>query len=191
MRIRIHRTDGKTGSYSKADPRRAAMLRQRLDPNAIFNSGPIVIGVLNPFSVLNPDEICWIEVESDPPTPLLHAQGIEQVHRLSSRDEYEGMLARQWPRWRTNMHHKPGELFEALIELSFRGGGALHLHALGCAADTSLVDVIFGMPAITASLAPHGTLYVNPKCVVRARVYHSKGAVDYPPGIWVAEADDI
>jgi hypothetical protein len=123
MQIRIHRTDGKTGHYTQADPRRVAMLLQRFDPKRLFRSGPIVIGTLNPFSILNPDEICWIEVESEQDAALLHPEGIEQVQLLTGRDEYEKLLAQQWPRWRANNHHKPGDLLEALVELSFRDGG--------------------------------------------------------------------
>jgi hypothetical protein len=191
MKIRIHRTDGKTGHYTQDDPRRVAMLLQRFDPKRLFRSGPIVIGTLNPFSILNPDEICWIEVESEQDAALLNPKGIEQVQRLTGRDEYEKLLAQQWPRWRANNHHKPGDLLEALVELSFRDGGALYLRAMGYVTEASLVDMVFAAPAITATFAPHGTVYINPKCVVRARVYHSKAEVNYPDGIWVAEADDI
>ena len=48
-----------------------------------------------------------------------------------------------------------------------------------------------GLPAITATFDNGGTLYANPKCIVRARVYHSMSKVKYPAGLWCAEADEI
>ena len=64
MLLRIKRTDGKAGTYRQDIDRRSAVLLQRLDPNTIFRSGPIVIGTHNPFSVINPEEVCWVEVET-------------------------------------------------------------------------------------------------------------------------------
>jgi hypothetical protein len=56
MRLRIHRSGGKIGTYRQDVASRAKMLLKRIDPRTLFSSGPIVIGVLNPFSVINPDE---------------------------------------------------------------------------------------------------------------------------------------
>lgn len=167
------------------------MLR-RLDPQRIFTSGPIVIGVLNPFSVLNPDEICCIEVETNLPLPLSLPKNIDQIHKLTGREEYEAMLARQWPRWMDFKKNKEGDLFEALIELSLRNGESVFLHVTGRVSPTSkLVEAFFHPPAIMASYPPNGTLYVNTRCIVRSRVYHSRQKVDYPEGLWFAEADDV
>ena len=101
MRLRIHRTDGKTGIYSQDDERRAKMLVRRVDPETIFSSGRIVVGVLNPFSILNADEVCWVEVETGLVTKKIRPPSVVQIRRLSGREEYEAILARQWPRWRT------------------------------------------------------------------------------------------
>lgn len=191
MQLTIVRTDGNTGRYTQDMPRREAMLLRRLDPNALFVSGPIVIGVLNPFTVLNPDEICWVEVESELETLKCPMPHIERVRCLQGRGEYESLLAQQWPRWRKAAKGKPGDLLEALVELSFRGGAQLHLHVTGKVAEMSLVEAVFGTSAITAERGRRNTVYVNPKALVRARVYHSKDQVSYPPGIWVAEASDV
>lgn len=191
MRIRIVRTDGKTGTYTQGTERRAAMLVRRLDPRTLFRSGPVVIGELNPFTVLNPDEICWIEVETRQEAPGLPIDNIERLRRLADRAEYEALLSRQWPRWQKNPKGKAGDLLEALVELSFRGGAELYLHVTGRVSEVSLVDAIFGVPAICANFDPDGTIYINPKALVRARVYHSISQVTYPTGIWVASADEI
>lgn len=191
MRLRINRSDGKTGTYSQSIDRRAAMMVKRLDPRTLFSSGPIVIGELNPFSVLNPDEICWVEVETELETPKFPMENIERVRRLDGREEYESILSRQWPLWRKNAKGVPGDLLEALVELSFRNSASLYLHLTGRVAEVSRVASIFALPAITASFEPHGTVYINPKCIVRARIYHSQDRVNYPYGIWVANADDI
>jgi hypothetical protein len=85
-----------------------------------------------------------------------------------------------------------GDLFEALIELSLRGGESLFLHVTGKVNKTDkLVDAFFKPSAIMASYPPDGTLYVNTRCIVRSRVYHSRQKVDYPEGLWFAEADDV
>lgn len=192
MRIRIHRSDGKTGVYTQADPRRAEVLARRLAPERIFCSGPIVIGTQNPFSILNPDEICWIEVMGDHRPPVPRPAFIERVVQIPGRAEYESILATQWSRWRRQFG-KPGSaaLLEALIELALTSGEAVYLRVTGVESSIDLPGQIFGVPAIGATVDPGGVIYVNPKCVVRARVYHSKEHVQFPDGIWVAEADDI
>ena len=192
MRLRIHRSDGKIGSYHQSVASRVSALLKRLDPQRIFTSGPIVIGVLNPFSVLNPDEVCCIEVETNLPVPLSMPKNIDQVRKLAGREEYEAMLARQWPRWMNFKKNKEGDLFEALIELSLRSGESVFLHVTGRVSPSSkLVEAFFHVPVIMASYPPNGTIYVNTKCIVRSRVYHSRQKVNYPEGLWFAEADDI
>lgn len=191
VHLRIHRTDGKTGSYSQDDPRRAAVLAKRFDPDTLFNSGPIVVGVHNPFTILNADEVCWVEVRTSLALGRNALTGIEQLQRLPDRDAYEALLARQWPRWRSHASGKPGDLMEALIEVTFRGGDAQYLHAIGVATNVPLPQLVFGPSAVAASFEPDGMLYINPRTVVRARVYHSRSEVQYPNGLWFAEADDI
>lgn len=192
MRLTTYRSDGKIGNYVQGNARRAQVLAQRLDPHKLFCSGPIVIGELNPFSILNPDELCWIEAQSGGSAlSSLYAPGIEHVRKLAGREEYEHVLARQWPRWRKNTKTAPGDMLEALVELSFRGGHALYLRVIGKVTEVPLTELIFGLPAITATFDNGGTLYANPKCIVRARVYHSLSKVKYPSGLWCAEADEI
>ena len=190
MYLRVHRTDGKTGSYTQTDERRARTLLTRLAPHKLFSSGPIVIGISNPFTVLNPDEVCWVEVETALETPKALPRGLEKVERLSGREEYEAVLARQWPLWRKHSG-TTSDLLEALVEISLRSGHVLYARATGYLAHAPLVESIFGGGALVATYAPHGTVYINPKCIVRTRVYHSRELVDYPQGLWMAEADDI
>ena len=150
-----------------------------------------MIGVLNPFSILSPDDVCWVEVETALPMKQIHPEGVERVVKLADRAEYERILERQWPLWRKAHPLGREGLLEALVELSFRGGEVLYLRVLGTRTEIPLVESIFGVPAITARIGETGVLYVNPKCIVRARVYHSSGEVSYPDGLWFAEADDI
>jgi hypothetical protein len=191
MRLTIHRSDGKSGKYFQDDVGRAAILSRRLDPATLFTTGPIVIGVLNPFTILNADEVCWIEAESE--RQLMHAlpQGVESVRKLAGRSEYENILARQWPRWRQAGAGAPQDLMEALVELSFKGGAVLYLHVIGQVTSAPLTDMIFSQPAVTATFEPHGTAFIDPRSIVRARAYHSLQSVQYPAGLWCLEADDI
>lgn len=191
MRIRVHRSDGKTGNYSQQEPRAAALLAKRFDPAKLFNSGPIVIGIHNPFSIINPEEVCWIEVETELPLPKLLPRNVERLHRLADRQEYEAVLARQWPGWMKFRKGKKGDPLEALIELSMRGGESVYLHLIGAVGETNLVEEFFGVPAIAASISGAGKIYINPKAIVRARVYHSRDRISFSAGFWTAEADDI
>lgn len=191
MRLRVHRTDGKTGSYFQDNPRRAEVLAKRFDPSTLFRSGPIVIGVLNPFSVLNADEVCWVEVETELPLPIIHPPGVDELRKLSGREEYEEILARQWTKWIGIGKHAEGDLMEALVEISLRSGDTLFMHVLGRVTRMSLPDLLLGESATVATIKPHGAIYVNPRTVVRFRVYHSVGKIEYPAGLWFAEADDI
>ena len=192
MRLRIHRSDGKIGTYRQDIASRAKMLLKRIDPRTLFSSGPIVIGVLNPFSVINSDEVCCIEVETDHALELLLPEHIDRVEKLASLEEYEALLARQWPRWMSFRKNQDGDLFEALIEVSLRNGESIFLRVTGQVSKSSkLVDAFFHPPVIMATYPPNGTLYINTRCIVRSRVYHSRQQVDYPDGLWFAEADDI
>jgi hypothetical protein len=70
-------------------------------------------------------------------------------------------------------------------------GGQKRLHLIGQVTKAPLTDLIFGQPGVTASFEPHGTAFINPRSIVRARVYHSLQSVDYPAGLLCLEADDI
>jgi len=190
MRLTIHRSDGKSGKYFQDDAGRAAILARRLDPATLFTSGPIVIGILNPFTILNADEVCWVEAETERELTSALPPGVKRLRKLAGRDEYENILARQWPRWR-QAAGEPRDLMEALVELSFKGGAVLYLHVIGQVTQEPLTDLIFSQPAVTASFEPHGTVFINPRSIVRARVYHSLQSVQYPAGLWCLETDDI
>jgi hypothetical protein len=191
MRLRIHRTDGKTGTYVQDHPGRASTLVRRLDPATLFRSGAIVIGVLNPFSVLNPDEICWIEVESDELPAISLPRDIDSVVRIVDRNAYEEKLAQQWPLWKQFRRGQPGDLLEALVELSLKDGTSVFLHVTGRVGKSDIVDELFGAHALCASVPTRGVVFVNPATIVRARIYHSKDRIEHPDGLWMAEADDI
>lgn len=80
---------------------------------------------------------------------------------------------------------------EALIELSFRGGDAQYVHAIGVATNVPLPQQVFGPNAIAATSEPDGTFYINPRAIVRARVYHSRSEIQCRNGLWFVEADDV
>ena len=58
-------------------------------------------------------------------------------------------------------------------------------------AKIDLATAVFGMGAIRAAAADGTAALINPRGIIRARVYHSRDKVDYPNGIWVAESDEI
>jgi hypothetical protein len=190
MQIRIHRSDGKTGHYRQDDPRRAQILATRFDPATLFSSGPIVIGVFNPFNVLNPDEICWIEIDGAPALPGSLPESIDEIRLLPGREAYEALLGSHWPQWRRQQGGDHG-MVEALVELSMKDGESLFLQVIAREAKIDLATAVFGMGAIRAAAADGTAALINPRGIIRARVYHSRDKVDYPNGIWVAESDEI
>lgn len=167
------------------------MMTKRLDPDTLFNSGPIVIGVHNPLTILNADDVCWVEVRTSLALRRNAMTGIEQLRRLPDRNAYEALLAQQWPLWRRHSGGKRGDLMEALIELSLRGGDVQYLHAIGVTTNVPLSRQVFGPNAIAATFEPDGTFYINPRAIVRARVYHSRSEIEYPNGLWFVESDDV
>jgi hypothetical protein len=114
------------------------------------------------------------------------------IRRRRREAEYKEILARQWLRWTGQSQDQEGDLLEALVEVSFRGGDLAYLHVKGRVTKSrSLPEQIFGVPAIAARIAGGGAFYINPKTIVRARIYHSMGQVEYPMGLWFAEAEDF
>lgn len=191
LRLRVWKTDGRVGSYTQAQPNKAATLVGRLRAETLFRSGVLVVGTLNPITLINTSEVAWIEVETSLPCPQHRLPGIEEATKIGKRDEFNELLLRQWPKWRKLRKSKPGDLLQSLVELTFRGGLQLHLHVRGVVSDRFSLETLFEEPAITAVLPAGGALYVNPKSLVRVRIYHSKHEVVYPSGIFVAEADEI
>lgn len=191
LRLRIWKTDGRVGNYTQALPKKAAMLVKRVNPETIFRSSVLVIGTLNPITLINTGEVAWIEVETSLPCPQRPLPGVEETIRIETRKEFDELLLQQWPKWRKLRKSKPGDLLQSLVELTFRGGLQLHLHVRGMVNEDFTLETLFDQPSLTAVLPTGGALYVNTKSLVRARIYHSKHEVKYPSGIFVAEADEI
>lgn len=191
MKLKVVRTDGGTGAYAQADERQSRALLWRLHPDRVFLSGPITIGIRNPFTVLNPDEICWIEVaSSDPPQRLSHSS-FDRITLLADRTAFEASLAQKWMRSMSLAGRNRDGLFEAFVELRFRGGRTAYLDVVGRESMTPAPEVVFTAPAIVAD-APDGTVhYINPRALVRSRVYHSRMDPELPDGLWFAEAEEI
>jgi hypothetical protein len=190
LTIKIHRADGKVGTYSQPDAGAAERVLHRLAPDRIFASRSIAVGVKNPFNIINTEHVCWVELHTDRTVEYALPPGFERVSLLVGRAEYEAILARQWPKWRTTFAENDKGFLEALVEVSLIDGRVLYLHALG-RSPMRLEELLEPQGAVVATFAPHGTVFINPRNVVRARIYHSENKVNYPNGLWFAEADDI
>lgn len=189
--LRVYRSDGGVGSYTQTDPRKAEVLASRLRPETIFKSGIIVIGTLNPLTLINPDKVAWIETETTLPCPQLSIPGVERAVKIAGKEAFDELLLNQWPRWRKLPSSNPGDMLQSLVELTFLGGWTLYLHVHARFVDGFLPQNLFSEPCITALLPEGGALYVNPCAMVRVRIYHSRQSIDYPNGIFMAEADEI
>ena len=189
--LRVYRSDGGVGTYTQTDPRKAMVLAGRLKPESVFKSGVIIIGTLNPLTLINPDNVAWIEAETALPLPQRHLAGVERVIKLPGKPEFDELLLQQWPRWRQLPSSNPGDMLQSLVELTFLGGHALYLHVHATVVEDVLPQGIFLEPCITAELPEGGALYVNPRALMRVRIYHSKDAIRYPDGIFMAEANEI
>ena len=191
LRLSIWKTDGRVGSYTQANANKAGMLVRRLQPDTLFSSGVLVIGTLNPMTLINTSEVAWIEVETNLPCAQRAVPGVDETTKIETRAEFDELLLKQWPKWRMMRKSQDGDLLQSLVELTFRGGLQLHLHVRGVVRNDVQLEMLFDQPALTAVLPKGGALYINPKTLVRARIYHSKHEIAYPPGIFVAEADEI
>jgi hypothetical protein len=189
--LRVFRSDGGVGSYTQTDPRKAVVLVGRLKPESVFNSGVIIIGTLNPLTLINPDNVAWIEAETAIPLPQWPVAGVERVVKLANKAEFDELLLQQWPRWRQMRRSRPGDMLQSLVELTFLGGRSLYLHVHATVVEEFFPQTIFSEPCITATLPEGGALYVNPKALMRMRIYHSSQALRYPDGIFMAEANEI
>lgn len=94
LNIRIHRADGKVGSYSQPSPGAAERVLHRLTAERIFASRSVAIGVSNPFNLINTEHVCWVEVETDLTMDCTLPPGFDHVTQLADRSEYEALLAR-------------------------------------------------------------------------------------------------
>ena len=191
MKLTVIRTDGGVGPYSQSDERQSRALICRLKPDTLFCSGPVVIGVLNPFTVLNPDEICWIEASAADPLPRLADSRFEFVGVLRDRAEFEQKLASHWMSWMSMSGRNTAGLFQAMVELNFRGGRATYIEVRGRETNTPAPQEVLALPAIVAESAEGSVHYINPRAISRMRVYHSRIDPDLPDGLWFAEADEI
>jgi hypothetical protein len=190
LRLKLQRTDGKVGTYVQHDPRLVRALLVRLRPEKLFGRDLITIGIANPFTVLNASEVCWIEVETGEPMAAQIAPVDYQCTRLPSRQAFEESLGARWMTW---IHHSKPDgsgLFEALIELNFRGGASLFL-SLSSSENNASPEVIFSAAAIVARGEAGQIVLINPKALLRCRVYHNHGHPELPEGLWFAEAEDI
>lgn len=94
LNTRIHRADGKVGSYSQPSPGAAERVLHRLTAERIFASRSVAIGVSNPFNLINTEHVCWVEVETDLTVDCTLSPGFDHVTQLADRSEYEALLAR-------------------------------------------------------------------------------------------------
>jgi hypothetical protein len=94
LNTRIHRADGKVGSYSQPSPGAAERVLHRLTAERIFASRSVAIGVSNPFNIINTEHVCWVEVETDLTVDCTLSPGFDHVTQLADRSEYEALLAR-------------------------------------------------------------------------------------------------
>ncbi len=83
-----------------------------------------------------------MEVETDVPLAIARPPGVEVLRRLSGKPEYEEILARQWPKWIGGAKSEEGDLMEALVEISLKGGGEVYVHVLGRVTSMSLPEVL-------------------------------------------------
>jgi hypothetical protein len=97
------------------------MLVKRLRPDTPrFKSGALVIGTLNPITLLNAGEVAWIEAEIDLECPQHPLAGDDETHKIETREEFDQLLLQQWPKWRKLRKVKPGDLLQSL-DSRFRG----------------------------------------------------------------------
>ena len=100
LRLSIWKTDGRVGNYTQANANKSGILVRRLQPDSLFSSGVLIIGTLNPMTLINTNEVAWIEVATNLPCPQHAIAGVEETTKIETREEFDDPDFNPVPAWR-------------------------------------------------------------------------------------------
>jgi hypothetical protein len=177
VKIAILKTNGLQGSYQQLTPSLAREVVNKLNPRELFTRGSLTLGTGNPYTLLNPNHISCIDVETVLPLKSVQPPGVNTADHVADKTAFMVELEKRWGQWRKLEDGGPGTPYEALLHFELLGGWERYVHVTGVIpeqeVERKVVTTLLDLPVLCIKRAGTGYSYINPANVVRARIYHS------------------
>lgn len=177
VKIVILKTNGLQGSYQQVTSKLANEAISKLNPRTLFTRGALILGTGNPFTLLNPNHIACIEVETGLPLQDIQPPGVISARQVIDKTAFMVELDKRWNQWRKLEQSGPGSPQEALLQFELAGGWEQYVHVTGTLPDREterkVIETLLDLPVICIKRIGSGYNYINPANIVRARIYHS------------------
>lgn len=195
IKLVVLKNNGLQAGYQQSTASIAREVAKKLVPRSLFSQGPLILGNGNPYTLINPQQVACIEVETRLPLQELLPPGIKTVTQIGDRAAFLGALDQRWPVWRKLPAHGPGKPFEALLHVELCGGWEQHLRVTGQfpdrATEKKVFENLFALPVLCVRRAGSGMNYLNPASIIRVRVYHSNRDPFRPAQLLAVDPEDI
>ena len=177
LNIVILKTNGLKGSYQQVTSKLATEVISKLNPRSLFTRGALILGNGNPFTLLNPNHIACIEVETGLPLENIQPPGVNTAIQVVDKTAFMVELDKRWGQWRKLEQDGPGSPQEALVQFELAGGWEQYVHVTGTLPDREterkVIETLLDLPVICIKRIGNGYNYINPANIIRARIYHS------------------
>jgi hypothetical protein len=177
LNIVILKTNGLKGSYQQVTSKLATEAISKLNPRSLFTRGALILGNGNPFTLLNPNHIACIEVETGLPLENIQPPGVNTAIQVVDKTAFMVELDKRWGQWRKLEQGGPGSPQEALVQFELAGGWEQYVHVTGTLPDREterkVIETLLDLPVICIKRIGNGYNYINPANIIRARIYHS------------------
>lgn len=177
MQIILQHTDGRQTSFQQSTSRLEREIVSKIVPRSLFTRGPLIIGNGNPFTVVHPDRIACMQVDTTLAAKVFYPPGISAAHQIADRAAYLVKLDERWEKWRKLRVGGTSKPYEALVEIDLAGGWEYYVHVVGKftdqQAEAKLLETLLTMPVLCIRRQANGINYLNPAAIVEARIYHS------------------
>ena len=195
LNIVILKTNGLKGSYQQVTSKLATEVISKLNPRSLFTRGALILGNGNPFTLLNPNHIACIEVETGLPLENILPPGVNTAIQVVDKTAFMVELDKRWGQWRKLEQGGPGSPQEALVQFELAGGWEQYVHVTGTLPDREterkVIETLLDLPVICIKRIGNGYNYINPSNIVRARIYHSNREPFRPIRLLPLDPDDI
>ncbi len=195
IKLTVLKTNGVKGDYHQVTAKLALEVVNKLKPRELFTRGTLFLGNGNPFTLLNPDRIACIEVETSLPLKSVLPPGMTFMNQVIDRAAFMALLDKRWGQWRKLEKGGPASVFEALVHFELEGGWEQYVHVSGKPPNTEteakVIENLLALPVLCVQRAGGGYNYINPSNIIRARIYHSNIAPFRPVKLLPLDHDDI
>ena len=195
IKITVLKTNGQQGTYQQVTSALALEVVKKLNPRTLFTRGSLILGNGNPFSILNPNHIASIEVDTGLPLLNILPPGITTAKLVTDKTAFMVELDKRWPQWRRMEQAVPGSPMEALVHLELTGGWEQYVYVTGAMPDVKterkVVETLLDLPVICVKRPSNGYNYINPSNIIRARIYHSNRTPFRPERVLPLDPQEI